>query len=206
MLAYPERTTIIFSQRLEPDLNHYHSMDFLLPFKPIENKLNDILVSWFKTWETLHTVYIPYFSYYYGKDSYTSDKFLHICRSIEAYHRDTTGGAKFKPPKGSKRDYYFAERLSIVMTKTARSFKDILKIKSKKSFVNQVVDARNAFTHSKELLRIGSKTFAQAHYLAEKLNIILTCAILTEIGFTALEIKQILNSTRLYTHLRLKMR
>ena len=73
---------------IQKNLNPF---DFLVYFRRIESRFDDVIKKWFTTKESLSTCYIPYFNNFYGKQLYTTNKFLNICRAIEAFHRDTVG-------------------------------------------------------------------------------------------------------------------
>lgn len=90
--------------------------DFLVQFKPIENKFESLINNWYSSQTNLETCYIPFFNNYFGKQLYTSDKFLNMCRALEAFHRDTVG---VNDPTTS-REYHYKKRIIEVFDSVSR--------------------------------------------------------------------------------------
>lgn len=183
--------------KIQKDLSPF---DFLVYFRNIEPKFEDVIKKWFFTKDILDTCYVPYFNNYYGKQLYTTDKFLNICRAIEAFHRDTVG--EIDPT--TSRPYYYKKRIIEIMNDCNSSFNFLLKIRDKDKFAIKIKDFRNDFTHSNPLLNNINKKYLETHYLTEKLTIILTCAILKYLDFTNKEIKIMIENTSLYNRLKYK--
>lgn len=166
--------------------------DFLLPFSTISYKFSTIIKSWYRNKKQLSTSADPYFSAYYNPNLYTIDKFLNLIKSVEAFHRDTTGLAR--TPNRTR--YTFVYNLH------SRQFNSTLKIKNKTKFIAKLVKYRNDYTHSNPILEKKDKRFVELYYISEKLQIIMTCAFLYEHFITKKEIKASITTSRLYNHLR----
>lgn len=172
-----------------------HPIDILINYKLISIKFTSIIKSWYDKKDKLETVTAPFFSTYYNPFLYTTDKFLNLARSIEAYHRDNVRRT------GTNR-----QRFTEVFSQFSRLFNPTLKIKSKAKFVDTILKYRNDYTHSNPILKSKDKRFLELHYLSEKIQLMMTCALLSEINLTEKEIKAGIKRTRLYTHLRHKLK
>ncbi|MFC2110869.1 HEPN domain-containing protein [Bacteroidota bacterium] len=176
--------------------------DFLVQFKPIEAKFEALINKWFSSHTNLETCYIPFFNNYFGKHLYTSDKFLNMCRALEAFHRDTIGVND--PTTG--REYHYKKRIIEVFDSVRSCFNFLLKIRDKNRFADKIKNYRNDFTHSNPILLDRNKKYLETHYLTEKLTIIMSCALLHYQGLTKKEIKQRMTDTSLYSHIKYKMK
>lgn len=176
--------------------------DFLLPYFFIEHHCKSFIHSWFSSQAYLKTCYDPFFSNFSEVKQYTSDKFLNVARAIEAFHRDTVGERSVV----NNRSYFFRERLSEVFDNCNRAFNGLLKIRDKGKFIKKVIEFRNDFTHSNPILSSRNKKYLETHYLTESLTIILSCALLKHHGLKTSEIRARLNDSRLYTHIRYKLK
>lgn len=168
-----------------------HPIDILINFRLISDKFTSVIKSWFDKKGKLETATDPFFSTYYNPFLYPTDKFLNLSRSIEAFHRDNI-----------RRTETNRQRFTEVFSEFSRQFNPTLKIKSKVKFVDTILKYRNQYTHSVPILKSKDKRFLELHYLSEKIQLIMTCALLSEINLTEKEIKSAIDSTRLYTHLR----
>lgn len=176
--------------------------DFLVQFKPIEKSFDTIINKWYSSQAVLETCYIPFFNNYYGRHLYTSDKFLNVCRALEAFHRDTVG--VIDPT--TRREYHYKKRVKEVFDSVSSCFNFLLKIRNKDKFAEKIKNYRNDFTHSNPILLDRNKKYLETHYLTEKLTIIMSCAILHYQGLTKKEIKQRMTDTSLYTHIKYKVK
>lgn len=190
---------IRIDETAKKDLTPY---DFLVQFKSIEATFDRIINNWFTSQSKLETCYTPYFNNYYGAQLNTSDKFLNICRALEAFHRDTVGNID----PSTRKEYHYKKRVVEVFDNVNNCFNFLLKIRDKNKFADKIKNYRNDFTHSNPILLNRNKKYLETHYLTEKLTIILTCAILHYQGLTKKEIKQRVTDTSLYVHIKHKMR
>lgn len=174
--------------------------EFLVQFKTIESSFTAIINKWYSSQIPLETCYIPFFNNYYGRQLYTSDKFLNMCRALEAFHRDTIG--VIDPT--TRKEYHYKKRVVEVIDNVSSCFNFLLKIRDKNKFAEKIKTYRNDFTHSNPILLDRNKKYLETHYLTEKLTIIMSCAILHYQGLTKKEIKQLLTDTSLYTHIKYK--
>ena len=176
--------------------------DFLVQFKKIERNFDTIINRWFDSQSSLETCYIPYFNNFFGKQLYTSDKFLNICRAIEAFHRDTIG---IRDPT-TRKEYHYQKRVLEIFKNGSACFNFLLKIRNKISFSEKIKNYRNDFTHSNPIMSNRNKKYLETHFLTEKLTIILTSAILQYLGLSKKEIKHMIDETSLYTHIKHKIK
>lgn len=188
---------VTIDKTVEKDLIPY---DFLVQFRNIEDSFGIIMNKWYASQVTLQTCYIPFFNNYYEKHLYTSDKFLNVCRALEAFHRDTVG---VNDPTTSK-EYHYKKRVVEVFDSVSSCFNFLLKIRDKKKFAEKIKNYRNDFTHSNPVQVDINKKFLKTYYLTEKLTIIMSCALLYYIGLTKKEVKQRMTDIRLYTHMKYK--
>jgi ApeA N-terminal domain 1/Apea-like HEPN len=170
-------------------------MDMLIPYKSISSNFENILKNWIDCREKLHTVFIPFFSNYYSPFYYASDKFLNLTRAVEAFHREAF----------NQRNAYFKKRVKEVLSTYSRCFNGLLKIRSKEQFAEKIKNLRNHFTHSNPLEAGMDKYSLQLHFYSERLQIILTCAILNYIGIDRNLIKEHLEKSKIYNHIRYRM-
>jgi hypothetical protein len=176
--------------------------DMLISYPYVREKFPEIITKWFDFQEQLHTCLIPYFNNFYSSTQYTSDRFLNIARAIEAFHRDTIGVID---PLTSK-SYNYKKRVVQVFEQTNRAFNGLLKIRDKEKFAANIRDFRNDFTHSNPVLTSRDKKYLETHYMTERATIVLTCSILKYLGLSITEIRTALNNTRLYTHIKYKLK
>lgn len=179
-----------------------HPIDILVQYKRIAPKFAHVIKSWYDKKNTLETATDPFFSTYYNPYLYTTDKFLNLARSIEAFHRDTVG--IIDPATG--KDYFFKKRAIEVFDSFSKQFNPTLKIRNKNKFIDTIKNYRNDYTHSNPILSSKDKRYLELHYISEKIQIIMTCALLYEHQLEKNEIKTCIDNTSLYTHLRHKLK
>ncbi len=180
---------------ISQDEKELHPRDILVNYQLIAPKFSTIIKTWFDNKIKLETSTDPFFSSYYNPFIYTTDKFLNLTRSIEAFHRDYLGYSG-----------YNSDRFTEVFTRYSRQFNSTLKIKSKKIFVHKILTCRNNYTHSNPILKGKDTKYLELHYLSERIQLIMTCAYLTELGMTEKEIKSSIANCRRYTHIRHKIK
>ena len=167
--------------------------DMLVPFKFFSDRFPTIIYNWFDLQDRLETTTDNFFSLYYNPYLYTSDKFLNIARSMEAFHRDNIS-----------RKATNMVRFQTVLRNVSSSYNWLLKIKSKRKYAEKILKHRNDLTHSNPVIRSKDKRFLELHHLTEDLKFIMSVTLLNKIGFDKKELKTFLNKTRLYTHLKYK--
>ncbi|PHS63367.1 MAG: hypothetical protein COB12_09465 [Flavobacterium sp.] len=114
---------------------------------------------------------------------------------MEAFHRDNIQN------RSNNRN-----RFMTIFKDYSTVYNWLLKIKSKPKYVGKILDYRNDFTHSNPVIRSKDKRYLELHYISENLKIIMSCVILNKIGFSKKDLKKYLNETRLYTHIKYKMK
>lgn len=172
-----------------------HPIDILINYKFISTKFTSVIKTWYDKKSKLETSTDPFFSSYYNPFLYTTDKFLNLARSIEAFHRDNIRAICTN-----------RQRFTEVFIKYSKQYNTTLKIKSKFKLADEILKHRNNYTHSNPILKSKDKRYLELYNLAEKIQLIMTCAFLTELGLTTKEIKSGIDNCRLYTHLRYKIK
>lgn len=170
-------------------------IDMLIPYHSLSSKFDAVIKLWFDKQTLFGPICSPFFSNYYAPFLYTSDKFLNLARSLEAFHRDTV-----------RRIACFKTRMLEIFKKYSKAYNSTLQIKSKPKLAEKVKKYRNDFTHSNPILIGKDKRYLDTYYIAEKLKLIATCAILNEHGITLKELKTFIDNSRLYTHYRHKIK
>ena len=170
-------------------------IDMLVPYNCIATKFDSIIKQWFDKQTLFDPIYSPFFSIYYAPFLYTSDKFLNLTRSLEAFHRDTV-----------RRNAYFKTRMLEIFRAYSKAYNSTLQIKSKPQLAEKVKKYRNDFTHSNPILTSKDRRYLDTHFVSEKLKLIATCAILHAHGLTLKELKSFIENSRLYTHYRHKIK
>lgn len=173
-----------------------HWIDMIISYKDISKNLETIVKNWMNSQESLSTVYSPYFSTFHSPFFYMSDLFLNLARAVEAFHRETIN-------KGS---VHFKVRVEEVLGKYSKCYNGLLKIKSKSQFAERIKVLRNLFTHSNPLETDSNKHSLELYYHSERLQIILACAIMNHIGMSKEIIKNKIEWSRRYTHIKYKMK
>jgi hypothetical protein len=175
-----------------------NSFRMLIEFDDIKNKFEDILIFWFEKKSSFKPILDHLLGNYFAPFMYVSDAFLSLARAIEAFHREiiSNGSAKV----------HFEKRVIEVLKKYTTSYNHLLNIKSKLMFAKKIRELRNIHTHANTILDKVSKKNLELHYITEKMRIILSCAFLMEIGLTGKEIKKHMNSSTVFSHLKLKKR
>jgi hypothetical protein len=190
------KTKIIFKiYNLPKEEKELLPMDMLIPFKFFSDKFEIVITNWFRLRNQLQTTTDVFFSPYYNPFLYTSDKFLAFARAMEAFHRDNI-----------RRNETNRVRFETIVKEFSSVYNWLLKLKSKSKFVDKVLKHRNDLTHSNPVIRSKDKRFLELHHLSEELKIIMSVVLLHKIGFEKNELKKFLDETRLYTHIRYKMK
>ncbi|MDF0716962.1 hypothetical protein PY092_12440 [Muricauda sp. 334s03] len=169
--------------------------DMILPYREIKDDFETIIKKWFGFREQLETSLHPYTSVFYAPFLYISDKFLNLSRSLEAYHRDFINGSHVS----------FVDRCKKVVKSNSRIYNPTLKIVSIPIFAKNIKNFRNDFTHSNPLTSRGKK-YLKTHKFSEYLKVIMAVAFLVEMGVDKKILKNKINTSRLYVHMRHKLK
>ncbi len=175
-------------------INEIIPMDMLVPFRSYPSKIITAINEWFKKKDSFKNIIDPFFRVYHNDSSYLSDEFLHLARALEAFHRDLINRS------GKNRVRY-----TTVLRKYSPIYNRLLKIRSKPKYVNKILDYRNKLTHSNLIELKLEKKFLELFKINERLKIIISVEILSELGFDKQEIIKLLFDTRLYSHIRYRL-
>jgi hypothetical protein len=174
-----EPTKIFFEQQYMPeDLEPVLPPKMLFKFDDVEGKFDLFLKNWYSKRISLKTVYELYFGLTYNPHMYVNDRFLNMCRAVEAYHKAVI--------YSKRRD--LKKRLSEIVDlywSIASTF-----IPDKSTFLSKVVHTRNHLTHSgkaKKNAVSGNALF----FAAEQLRLLVEMCLLKEAGFTVDEIQEL---------------
>ncbi|MCM4161695.1 hypothetical protein FHG64_02785 [Antarcticibacterium flavum] len=165
--------------------------NMLLPYKRIEDRFQSFISNWYRNKKKLETTLIPHMSVYRDITLYESDKFLNLTRALEAFHRD------FIHKNSINKTRYIESIRSL-----SYSYNWLLKIKSIPAFSTKMLKYRNDLTHSNPLQTELMKKYLSLFNISEKLKIINTCLIFHEMGISRKELKNLLEDTGLYVHLK----
>lgn len=163
----------------------------LMPYQKVAKNFEVILTNWYSKKSKLETTLIPHMSVYRNVQIYESDKFLNLARAMEAFHRD------FIKSKATNKQRYQEAIKSL-----SYSYNWLLKIRSIPKMAKMMKDYRNDLTHSNPVQIDLMKKYLKLYHLSENLKIINTCLIFNQLGLTKKEIKNLLDSSLLYTHLK----
>ena len=188
-------TKVFFQLTHIPELKEeLMPFDMLLPYKDLRKNFETIIQKWYSLETKLETSLHQYTSIFYAPFSYVTDKFLNLCRAMEAYHRDFINNGTV----------HFIKRCEEVVRNNSNVHNSTLKIPSIPIFAKNVKNFRNDFTHSNPLTA-KNKKYLKTHKLSEYLKLIMACTFLIETGIDRTVLKKNIKNSRLYTHLRYKL-
>lgn len=160
--------------------------DMLLPYRDLENDFENIIKRWYNIKNEMETSLYPFTSVFYAPFLYVSDKFLNLCRSLEAYHRDFI----------SDDNIYFVDRCKEVIKNNSQVYNSTLKIRSTLILAKNIKEFRNDFTHSNPLTS-RNKKYLKTHKLSEFLTLIMTITFLVETGVNRKLLRKKMENSRL---------
>ncbi|MBS1594244.1 MAG: hypothetical protein JST90_07950 [Bacteroidetes bacterium] len=186
---------IYFSQGMKiKEPKELYPMDILMPYRDLAEILPMVIKSWYDNKIKLRPTEEPFFITYHERQYFTSDKFLHLTRALEAFHRDTMNSKKI----------FYSIRLAELQQSYSKLYNKLLRIKSRKEFTRKIVSLRNDFTHSNPVNQRNPDRFVKMHYLIENMRIMLSCILLNYHGIPSSTIVKRLLDSRLYSHIRKK--
>lgn len=200
--------------------------DMLFTFKDISNRFEIFLRNWFEKADLLKPICDLYFGTLYNPHMYLEHRFLSLIQAIESFHQRIYGGEYLSDkeykhvydalmnaiPNGVKREFreslenklkYGSEfSLRKRLKEIFNTYQEILNgfIKNKNAFIEKVVDTRNYQTHHDEDLRERAVSEEELYRLTEKLKILLEICLLTELGFTSKEIRNLFSRNRKFRY------
>ncbi|HJH27711.1 MAG TPA: hypothetical protein C5S37_13335 [Methanophagales archaeon] len=200
--------------------------DMLFTFKDISDRFEVFLRNWFEKADLLEPVYDLYFGTLYTPDMYIQHQFLSLIQAIESFHRRRYGG-KYLPDDDYKRvrdvlenaipdevennhrqslesrirygnEFSLRTRLKEIFDKYQENLNEF--IERKEAFIGCVVDTRNYLTHYEEDPEKCVARGEDLYHFIQKLKILLEICLLTELGFSSEEIKDLFSRNRRFRH------
>ena len=173
-----EPIKIFFEQPYMPeDLELILPPKMLFKFDDVEGKFDLFLKNWYSKRISLKTVYELYFGLTYNPHMYVDDRFLNMCRAVEAYHKAVI----YRKRKNLKKRL---NELVDLYWSIASTF-----IPVKSTFLSIVVDTRNGLTHPDVKPKKNAVSGNELFLAAEQLRLLVEMCVLKEMGFTADEIQ-----------------
>lgn len=168
----------------------------------IEPDFNSIVTKWYGEYKGLLNIYIPYF-HGLSNDLNLSDTYLNICRAIEALGRHC-GAPIVKKPKSNDKSSQLVNAIVYLYDQYRDSMDKLIPIKFRTRFARKIDRYRNNLAHADPIISKHDKSFQKTYDLIEQLRVFLTIALLRYHGVTTEVINQGLNSSFVYSHLRMK--
>lgn len=196
--------------------------DMLFTFEDIAHRFESFLKNWFRKAELLKPVYDLYFGTLYNPQMYLQHRFLSLIQAIESYHRRVMKNHELPEQEHNKRieevlDAVPEEHKKWLKVKLAHSNEPTLRrrlkeifdnypkvvnkfIRDKKSFIQKVVHTRNYLIHYDLKSKKRVAEWEELYHVTQKLKILIEACLLTVLGFSADEIKDLFSRSTLYQH------
>ena len=197
-----------------------HFRDMLFCYGHIQDKFLEIIKNWFKQYDKLETSFNLLIEHFYNDKRFSENTFLNLAQAAESFHAHTKRN-QIKMPK-EEYDTMKKDILSVVDKKYHFWLKeqfnfgnhlnlhkrleeivefcscDVLNkiIDDKDTFIKQVKNSRNYYTHYSTSLKKKALIGSELFYLAQKLKIVLVCAFLLETGFEKDTLNQMLDDKK----------
>lgn len=181
-----------------------HRMFMLFTYKSIQKEFPSIIKKWYSNKELLGSCIDLVFEQFHNK-RFSENTFLNLAQAAETFHVRLYNHTKMPkddykkmkdeilsatPPlyhKWLNEQFNFGNnlnlhnRLSELVDKYSNSIIDKM-ISDKDLFIKQIKDSRNYYTHYSKSLEKKALKGNELYYLTKKLQILLVCAFLIEIG------------------------
>jgi ApeA N-terminal domain 1/Apea-like HEPN len=193
----------------------------IFTYECISSKLNDYLKGWLEIKMEYGPIYDMYFSVMYNPELYLEFRVMAFVTALEIYHdwylqksvdsnelsdeaidqQDNSGGknqdAKGNKTtvKGNKRNN--KSRLELVFDFYSDITSIYFKSNKKKAFAELAIDTRNYFTHFRKSLKEKAARDKELFYLTQDLQLLVQFSMLTLLGFTIEDMKNMFNVNRL---------
>ena len=196
-----------------------HFMDMLFSYRDIEEDFPDIISKWYKKYDDLESSFNLLIEQFFNDKRFSENTFLNLAQCIESFHAHTRN-----KPKIPKDEYNDMKKhiLSTVDSKYHSWLKDQFNfgnnlnlharleeiidfcscdmisqlISDKNSFIKDVKNSRNYYTHYSNDLKKKALKGTDLFYLSQKLKIIIVCSFLLEIGFDKTKLNQLLEDKK----------
>jgi hypothetical protein len=195
----------------------------LFKYNDISDNFESYLKKWFENANSLKPMYDLYFGTIHSSNMYVDHKFLSLMQALETYHRRILGGNELSENDHSRRiseiltaipEQYrqwleeklkYSNELSLRkrMKELISKYSDVMSlyISNLTNFKNKIVDTRNYMTHYDLSLKDKASNDTDLWKLAKKLEILVEVCLLSEIGFTNTQIKNLFQRTQRYKFL-----
>lgn len=201
----------------------------LFTFEHISDRFEFFIKNWFEKIKTysLEPVCNLYFGTLYNPHIYLEHEFLSLIQGIESFHQRVFGGKylsyeDYEPiydklinaiPEGVSNDlrerlkgylkygneFSLRKRLKEIIDNYEKVINEF--IKDKKAFIDKVVNTRNYYTHYDKNLEERAARGTELFDITQKLKLLLEICLLTVVGFSLEEIKDLLSKNTRYRHL-----
>lgn len=200
--------------------------EFLFNYRDIAVNFSEIIKKWYKNFELIRPVTNLLFEGFYTPGKFDENRFLNISQAIETFHR------RFRKNELLPNDQHKLKLKEILASVTPK-YKDWLQgrlhfsneptlhmrleelikeltnktirkiIKDTETFIKDVKNSRNYYTHYDKSLEKKAKKGGDLFILTEKLKVILVCAVLKENGFGEMQIEALLerNEWKFFNHI-----
>lgn len=196
-----------------------HFMEMLFCYGHIRNDFPEIIKCWFNKYDKLESSFNLLIEQFYNDKRFSENTFLNLAQAAESFHAHTRNRTKM--PKvdyetmkndilsatDNKYHEWLKEQLNFGNHLNLRArLEEVLDfcscdildkiIGEKDTFIRQVKNSRNYYTHYSTELKRKALKGSDLFYLAQKLKIVLVCAFLLEMGFEKGILNQMLDEKK----------
>jgi hypothetical protein len=198
--------------------------DQLFSLKNVDKEFSFIFNNWLNIHDDLEAVIELYFGVLFNKHSFPKTRFLNLCQACESYHsirkessivKEKTHRKRLKSVLGSiSEEYktwvndglYHANRktLKTQLTELLEEFLNLYSpfIQSNEKLAKKIKDTRNYYTHYNSALKDKAAKGKELILLSELLSTLIKTHLLSELGFSKVEIEKIMNDLTQFEILR----
>jgi hypothetical protein len=192
-----------------PEVKEAHPAEMLFTLADARDRFAQLVQNWFAKQQLLRPVFDLYFGAIYNRHAFLEQRFLSLTQAIETYHRRTSSATELPAEQHDRRiDEILAEtpdeHRSWLSNKLMYSNelslrkrpKDLLtrcpevvgKLLNEKTFVHDVLTARNYLTHYDPSLEEKAPTGLDLYPLTVQLQTLVEICLLLELGFDCKEV------------------
>lgn len=201
-------------------------LEMLFNYNLIKRRFPSIIKVWFSKYEVLEPSFNLVFEQFYRQSVFNENSFLNLAQSAETFHASVHNHTKIPKEKykAMKEEiltiapakyhswlndqFNFGNNLNLHtrLTEVVKKYSnDILDriLGDKTTFVLNVKNSRNYYTHYSSSGNKKALKGAELYYLSEKLKILLVCSFLMEVGFKKDELSKSMENVKwkLFSHL-----
>lgn len=205
---------------------HKIHWEFLFHYHDIADTFSTIVEGWYSNQTILRPVTDLLFDSFYKSGTFTENMFLNISQALETFHRrcrknevrpkadhekmvqDIVGTTNEEHKEWLKGRLHFSNEPTLharldelVQELSNKTLKKI--IADKDTFVKDVKNSRNYYTHYDKSTERKAKKGAELFTLTERLKVVLVCAVLKQTGFSPDQIETLFerNEFKFFNHL-----